>query len=906
MGSASSQNEPDRSIFSAILVPMVLLVIAELLLFAGILMASGTFDRLNQNAREILDQQVESRKDNLENYLAGTVGNMQSLANSVNASASRMLEAGEFDLDSLQGSAMAADAILLEVSDDALSTLRSKRASGVFIVFSLGDLPTQGAGGPSLRNGLYIRDMDPAATPSPRNEDLAIVRGSTALVQTLRITTDGQWSPNFDLAAGDPRDFDFITQPYQAARSREGAKEARDFAYWGVAPLLGAGTEQHVVTYSMPLVLDDGTVYGVVGVDLSADYLKTLLPAGELFNDEDASYILGVQDNGDHAGSTTHDVELHPVVVNGRTVVEGSSYGQVMKLDPGYPGAYSYTVNGVRYYVDCEQFRLYNTNAPFESHQWVLAGMVEESVLHQFSNQVVTLLVAAGLLMLLLGVLGSMLVGRSLSRPVAKLADEVSNAQLKRAEMPELARTGVREIDSLTGAINTLSADIASVKQLEQQRIEHERDYDLLTGLMNRRAFYREASRVLNSSEAKNAAIVMFDLDNLKHLNDTYGHDWGDKYIYQAGRCFEEGLDSSGLVARMSGDEFMVLLYGFDDPADAEASIEKLHQAVSGAHIPLPDGKEHRTSASGGVAMYPQDGRDLIELMKLADFAMYQAKLAGKDRIAFFDIATYQEQDTVRRAMDELNALFADTKLAEYHFQPIYSLRSGAVFAYEALMRVTMNSLRCPEDVITLARQESRLAEVENMTWARTFESYRALLNRDVINAQAYLFVNSFANIAIDASELAQLAEEYPQVVSRLVVEITEAENMSEDAMDVKRSIPGFSGLFALDDYGSGYNSEIMLLDLKPAFVKVDITIVRDIDTSIDKQRIVSNLVAYAHERGMMIVAEGVETAAELEMVISLDVDLAQGFFLARPARTPGQINEEALELILAASEGEE
>ncbi len=107
-----------------------------------------------------------------------------------------------------------------------------------------------------------------------------------------------------------------------------------------------------------------------------------------------------------------------------------------------------------------------------------------------------------------------------------------------------------------------------------------------------------------------------------------------------------------------------------------------------------------------------------------------------------------------------------------------------------------------------------------------------------------------------------------------------------------------FSGMFALDDYGSGYNSEINLLELKPKFVKVDISIVRDVDKDINKQQIISNIVSYGHKRDMLIIAEGLETAAELEKVLELGVDLLQGYYLARPGETPAPISAEALEVI--------
>ena len=788
------------------------------------------------------------------------------------------------------------------MADQALSTLRAKKASCIYLIFNTHSLSDSTGTAYGTKPGLYICDMDPSATPSARNEDLVIDRGSTAIVHSLGITTGNEWKPAFDFSSAEPGIYDFFSKPYQTAYDQEGPKDADDFAYWGIAPLLGVGSERHCVSYSIPLILQDGTVYGIIGVDLSADYLKTLLPASELLSSNEGTYVFGFSKSPTDI-LEAEQIELFPVVNTGQQAIPGTDYGQSMEAIQRATGGCTYQADGVDYYVDIEPLRLYNTNAPFEDDRWVLAGLADQKELHRFTDQVILMIAIAALLMLLLGILGAILVGRSISRPVKELSDQVEGAQLKHAEMPTLGRTGMREIDHLTGAINTLSADIASVKMLEQQRIEHERDYDLLTGLMNRRAFYREAGKLFDSSELGNAAVVMLDLDNLKSINDAYGHDWGDKYIYQAARCFEEALGTDALVARVSGDEFFVLLHGYESSDKLNAPVERLRQAINQVSFNLPDGVIFQLSVSGGVACCPQDGTDLTELMNLADFAMYQAKSGGKNNIAFFDREAYQEQDSVRHAMSEFEELMNDYKLVDYHFQPIFSVRSGAVVAYEALMRVSMQSLRSPGDVMMLARRENRIEEVERITWNRAFESYQALVERGDIENNAHLFVNSFANISLPAEEFAELSRNFPQIMERLVIEITEAENMDEDAMAIKRAIPRFSRLFALDDYGSGYNSEIMLLDLRPDFVKVDISIIRDIDTSIDKQRIVSNLVEYAHERDMMIVAEGVETSSELATVIELDVDLAQGFYLARPARVPAAISNEAREQIKIAAE---
>ena len=468
--------------------------------------------------------------------------------------------------------------------------------------------------------------------------------------------------------------------------------------------------------------------------------------------------------------------------------------------------------------------------------------------------------------------------------------------------MPELGSTGVTEVDQLTSAISSLNQDIASVRQLEQQRIEHDRDFDMLTGLMNRRAFHRECDAVFSSPERlKNAAVVMLDIDNLKDINDAYGHEWGDKYVHAAARCFEDAVPPDVLVARVSGDEFYLLFYGYDTKTALQAHIEHLRSSLEGSLFIFPDGKRAAINASGGVAVYLDDADDLADLMRLADFTMYQVKAAGKNNIAYFDLETYQRETTAMQATAELDKLLGDYRLAHYSFQPIFDAHTGKPFAYEALMRVSMDVLQSPIDVLVYARQEGRLQEVERLTWTRAFECYRDVLRGGQASDSAYLFLNTFSNVGLDQDEMDAFALANQDIMGKLVMEMTEADTMDEDITARKRDMPGFGGLFALDDYGSGYNSEIMLLRLKPKFVKVDISIVRDIDSSVDKRRMVSQIVEYAHERDMLIVAEGVETAEELDTVLSLGVDLLQGFFLARPAEVPAAMSPEALQHLLAA-----
>lgn len=171
-------------------------------------------------------------------------------------------------------------------------------------------------------------------------------------------------------------------------------------------------------------------------------------------------------------------------------------------------------------------------------------------------------------------------------------------------------------------------------------------------------------------------------------------------------------------------------------------------------------------------------------------------------------------------------------------------------------------------------------------------------MNQDMLTISTkFLRIMEMASEYMTDEECREFRQRYLDIRSQLVLEITEQELLSKKALERKTS-KGFLGAVALDDYGSGYNSEKSLLALSPKYIKVDMVIIRDIDTDIDKQQIVANIVKYAHQRGMYIVAEGVETAEELKKVLELEVDLLQGYYLSRPAATPGAINPDALKII--------
>ncbi len=425
---------------------------------------------------------------------------------------------------------------------------------------------------------------------------------------------------------------------------------------------------------------------------------------------------------------------------------------------------------------------------------------------------------------------------------------------------------------------------------LEQQRIEHERDYDTLTGLYRRRAFDRACDALFQQPEKLGcAALLMMDLDNLKQINDTYGHDWGDQYIRQTGQCFAANTPANTICSRLSGDEFLIFFYGYQDQNQLRAQLELLSAALQRSVSILPNGKQLHISISGGIAWYPTDGHDLLTLKKYADFAMYQVKHSHKGRMCDFDIGSYHQEAYAAQTQQDFERLLQE-ELVSYHFQPIYSARSGRVAAYEALMRVDLPTLHSPAQVMQLAHETGRLYEIERITVFHSSEIFQRLQAQGLLQSDALLFINSIANVSLTVEDVEEYAQRYPELLKRLVVEITEQEDLDRACLERKRNIPGFSGSFALDDYGSGYSNELNLLELSPRYIKIDISIVRGIDTDRDKQQIVSNIVAYAHARSMQLIAEGIETEAQLRTVIGLGVDLLQGYYLSRPAAVPAPI----------------
>ena len=992
-GTAEKRKEQGRPIFLTIFAYVMIVVTVEIILLSLSIAMTKVSGRLNQNAKDILTMQVDNRVSYLQDLMQ-KAQDLNDLSDHIDDTMQRMLEDGTVTLDGLNVNGADSDALLVAIAPELVKTLRSKSVTGIFVVLNTQDLHTREVG--SGLPGIYLRDLDPDARPSENNSDLFIERGSASVVKTLGITTDKSWQPvlRYQGLKGNG----FFKTPFQEAYEDNARLDDDDYGRWTTSVYKMVEDDRTAMAYSQPLILPDGTVYGVVGVEILTSYLQEKLPYTELRNDNGGSYFLVSTENDISAPGIT----VSKSVTSSEDIYALEAPASMLNLSQEN-GEYSMTLHRIEYFVVQRPMNLYNRNAPFSHEQWLLLGAVRKKTLFSFASNVTSLLRISMFITLALGVLSSLLVARTIAHPVEILYREVIAAQ-EAKKMPELSRTGNRELDRFAEALTSLNTqllnnstkflrimDMASVElggyelrfdtgtvyvtdnffallgapeidgsrlsvrkfeealdriqlarpctataegdklltvrkdgatryimlrvtadrlsqiglaedvtaaTLERMRIEHERDYDILTGLYNRQAFHRVCKELFHApGQLGVAALLMMDLDNLKHINDTYGHDWGDQYIHRTGRCLAENTPTGTVVARLSGDEFLLLFYGYHDKAQIRERISALCTAMQESVAVLPSGSELHISISGGIAWYPEDSTDVETLKKYADFALYQVKRINKGRLEEFDLEVYKREAQDAQMRRDFQQLLTEERVY-YVFQPIFSARSGCVMAYEALMRSDIPSLRSPTTIMKLAREQGALYEIERLTFVKSLETFDSLRKEGLVRKDAMLFINSIASICLSREDSEYMDSRWHELRRQMVIEITEEEEMNRDALEVKRHAPGFSGMFALDDYGSGYSNEGSLLELAPRFIKVDLAIIRGIDTDTDKQQILRNIVAYAHPRSMQIIAEGMENAAEMQKVIELGADALQGYYLAKPAAIPAKIAPAARQVI--------
>ncbi|HLG81533.1 MAG TPA: EAL domain-containing protein [Bradyrhizobium sp.] len=429
--------------------------------------------------------------------------------------------------------------------------------------------------------------------------------------------------------------------------------------------------------------------------------------------------------------------------------------------------------------------------------------------------------------------------------------------------------------------------DRVDEKSKADERIEYLASHDGLTRLPNREMFNELLRYSIETAHrhARGFAVLFIDLDRFKVINDSLGHQAGDALLVEVAERLKRALRASDVVARLGGDEFVVILGEAEQASDVERIARNL-LSVLGQPVQL-SGHEWQTTASIGIAMYPADGADVQTLTKNADMAMYLAKEEGKNGFRFFtkdtrnlSIASLQLEAALRRALER--GQFS------LHYQPKIGMAGEGVTGVEALLRWSHPDFGAvsPAQFIPLAEETGlvvpigrwvlREACAQAMRWqARGLNPLSVAVN---------LSPRQFADehLLDDIDKALARSGLSPQLLQLEVTESMVMRNVSR-AVKVMDAIRGRGVRLAIDDFGTGYSSMSLLKQLPIDTIKIDRSFVRDLPTDSEDCAIVQAIISMAKALGLMIVAEGVETAAQEAFLCARGCDEMQGFLFSRP-----------------------
>lgn len=420
-----------------------------------------------------------------------------------------------------------------------------------------------------------------------------------------------------------------------------------------------------------------------------------------------------------------------------------------------------------------------------------------------------------------------------------------------------------------------------------EERLYTQAHYDELTGLPNRQFFKerltRELSRASRSGEA--LALLYVDLDNFKRINDTLGHGAGDELLKVVAQRLAGCVKTSDTVARLGGDEFVLILPSLPDPDLAGRVGER---ALAELAMPLSiGGREYVVRASVGIAIHPNDGSSLEELLKNADTAMYRAKEDGRGRVTYFEphmnaraLERWSLETGLHRALQARQFIL--------HYQPQFNLHTGVMSGAEGLIRwaCPVRGQRPPAEFIPAAEETGLIVDIGAWALAEACEQYQRWLAQGITVPQ--LAINVCADQLrhpnfVELVKNALLRSDMPPWA--LELEITESVLLSDDSRTAQRlhELVALGVKIALDDFGTGYSSMSYLRRHPVHVIKIDRSFITDLPDNQDSAAITTAVIAMARSLRKETIAEGVETAAQLAFLKSLGCDAAQGYFFSRP-----------------------
>lgn len=464
---------------------------------------------------------------------------------------------------------------------------------------------------------------------------------------------------------------------------------------------------------------------------------------------------------------------------------------------------------------------------------------------------------------------------------------EIWNRRKNGEVYPEIL--SISAICDENGAVSQYVAvfhDISEMKR-QEERLVHQVHHDLLTGLPNRiLANDRiEVSIAHVKRSGTKLAVLCLDLDNFKNINDSLGHAWGDKLLLQVANRLVGQVREEDTVARLGGDEFLILVAAV---TSEETVIDLAGRLLSSFVAPFNvDGNDLFVTASIGFAFYPEDGHNAATLIKHADIALYQAKKRGKNSYCRFTADLSERITYLHQLEHQLRQAIARREFTVF-FQPKVDALSGSITGAEALVRWQKEdgSLISPADFIPLAEETGLIVPLGEQVLEQACQTLAALngLGRTDLSISVNLSPLQFVQTNLVERILAILAQ-YEVPPAQLELEITETAMMTNLAktVDTLNQLAATGIAIALDDFGTGYSSLSYLKRFPIHTLKIDRAFIRDLTVDPSDAQLVETIILMAHNLGIGVVAEGVESEAQLDWLKGRGCEQIQGYIFSKP-----------------------
>lgn len=448
----------------------------------------------------------------------------------------------------------------------------------------------------------------------------------------------------------------------------------------------------------------------------------------------------------------------------------------------------------------------------------------------------------------------------------------------------------VHERRSASGHIVGTRIDITELKRSEAA-IKYHAEHDPLTNLFNRSVLEKRLEQAVAASRktGTGGALIVADLDGFKQVNDTLGHAAGDALLVAVAKRMQDSLRKTDTIVRLGGDEFAIILSNATR-ANFDKLLEKLLAKVQQPFLFQKHQIIPRMSLGG--CLFPRDGRRPESLLKKADLALYEAKAEGRGRYKLYSRVMSAESERRHRMANALAAAVSANQI-DIALQPQFRIADGAHAGFEVLARWNRAGQPInPTEFIAVAEAHGLIVELGQQVLRKTFETLRTLRSQGLNTGQ----------VAINVAAAQIRCPDFPSMLRMMVaesglapeyVEVELTENILLDAAhdQVAQTLAQLDGLgfsIALDDFGTGYASLAHLRRFPVNRIKIDRTFVRDMSTRADAFRIVRATVGLAHSLGMQVVAEGIETEEQLEILQGMNCDFGQGFLISAPLPRDG------------------